>query len=150
MTISFAEKAEVASGNLPVREAKEKPWARPRHCPPTNSFVMSAAATCFCAAVAFTFHTRLPHGHSASITVSRAATSAIAMRDLLDKPEASAKQYAWLKSSSSEVDWITSPSGYKFIEEKIGQGPLPARGDVVQIHYTVSLLSSGVCLRAAA
>lgn len=111
---------------------------------------MSAAATCVCAAIALTFHSGSPHGHSAPRTVSRTATSAIAMQDLLDKPSSTAKRYAWQKSSSSEVEWITSPSGYKFIEEKIGQGPLPTRGDVVQIHYTVSLLSSGACLLVAA
>jgi len=108
--------------------------------------LMSAAATCVCAAIALTFHSGSPHGHSAPRTVSRTATSAIAMQDLLDKPSSTAKRYAWQKSSSSEVEWITSPSGYKFIEEKIGQGVLPARGDVVQIHYTVSLLSSGTTL----
>jgi len=49
-------------------------------------------------------------------------------------------------STRTEVNWIISPSGYKFIEEKVGKGVPPARGDVVQVHYTVSLLSSGTTL----
>jgi len=51
-----------------------------------------------------------------------------------------------LDGTSTEVDWITSPSGYKYIEERIGDGEQPESGEVVQIHYTVSLLSSGTTL----
>jgi len=51
-----------------------------------------------------------------------------------------------LDGTKTEVDWITSPSGYKYIEERVGNGVKPGAGEVVQIHYTVSLLSSGTTL----
>jgi hypothetical protein len=40
----------------------------------------------------------------------------------------------------------STPSGWKYIEEKVGAGALPETGDVVQVHYTVTLLSSGTAL----
>ena len=44
------------------------------------------------------------------------------------------------------IAWAETPSGFKFIDEKIGAGEQPQFEDVVQIHYTVTLLSSGTTL----
>ena len=44
------------------------------------------------------------------------------------------------------ISWIETESGFKYIEEVVGTGPIPKTDDVVQLHYTVTLLSSGTTL----
>jgi len=50
------------------------------------------------------------------------------------------------QAAASSISWIETPSGFKYIDEPIGSGVLPAAEDVVQVHYTVSLLSTGTTL----
>ena len=40
----------------------------------------------------------------------------------------------------------TEKSGYKFLDDVVGTGAMPVAGDVVQVHYTVTLISSGTTL----
>lgn len=51
------------------------------------------------------------------------------------------------KKADAPIVWqTTSESGFKYIEEKLGTGNVPTLGDVVQVKYTVTLLSSGTTL----
>jgi len=60
--------------------------------------------------------------------------------------ETAAAKTAIAQSSDVSISWQSTPSGWKYIEEKVGAGALPETGDVVQVHYTVTLLSSGTAL----
>lgn len=51
-----------------------------------------------------------------------------------------------IRAEEVSIAWRQTPSGFKYIEEKVGTGELPSIGDVVQVHYTVTLLSSGTTL----
>ena len=90
--------------------------------------------------LALSTHRVVPTGSRSSV----ASFSMLLERETLDN--AMKKRYSWQRGSSTDIDWIRSPSGFLYIEDCIGDGPSPARGDVVQLHYTVSLLSSGTTL----
>merc|ERR1719440_398708 len=47
----------------------------------------------------------------------------------------------------SQAIWSTTDElGFKFIDDEVGQGEAPTLGQVVQLHYTVTVLSSGTVL----
>ena len=51
-----------------------------------------------------------------------------------------------VKQGVAPIAWVETASGFKYLEEKVGDGALPTADDVVQVHYTVTLLSSGTTL----
>jgi len=44
-----------------------------------------------------------------------------------------------LSSNDTEINMITSESGLKYIDEKIGEGKTPEKGNIVVVHYTGTL-----------
>ena len=46
-------------------------------------------------------------------------------------------------TKDTPIGWSSTPSGLKFVDEVVGSGGPIAKGEVIKIHYTVSLLSSG-------
>ena len=73
-----------------------------------------------------------------SFTSTRGDGSSVVMQGL--------KQTNRPQSTDLALWWKETPSGYKYIDDTIGAGIVPAPSKVVQLHYTVTLLSSGTTL----
>ena len=66
---------------------------------------------------------------------------------VLERPEARvAADLERTEGCDVNIGWCTTASGIKYVDEVVGTGAQPGAGEVVKLHYTVTLLTSGTQL----
>ena len=93
--------------------------------------------------LAFNVPSTPAHAAFAATALSRASRGGIPVAVDLETKKAQVTQVA---SPDVAIAWAATESGYKYIDEVVGAGDAPQDEDVVQVHYTVTLLSSGTTL----
>ena len=69
-------------------------------------------------------------------------------QDVDVEPTSTTKSWPGKGGGDLPIAWAQTASGYKYIDDVVGTGAVPSRDahDVVQLHYSVTLLSSGTTL----
>ena len=93
--------------------------------------------------LAFNVPSTPAHAAFAATALSRASRGGTPVAVDLETKKAQVTQVA---SPDVAIAWSATESGYKYIDEVVGSGDAPQDEDVVQVHYTVTLLSSGTTL----
>lgn len=103
--------------------------------------------TATAALLAFNAHPiSVPHSPAVSRVATRVGTIVAQDVDTSSRPTTSDDDQG--SGVDLPISWAVTPSGFRYLDDVVGYGGLPStkNHDVVQLHYTVSLLSTGTTL----